>query len=169
MKSTSFALILYFARVLCQNSPVLEAKDLGRSCTRNDNRTGRVKLITNCTTITPESKDIVGIDLRFRSNVVCCPYRVVPTRFPPGGKAKKYCREKASVAPLFLVDKLSDFRKSEVYEFPHMVALGYNYQNSIEYECGGSLVTESFVVTTACCLDRIDNPVTTVRIGRVCD
>lgn len=41
-------------------------------------------------------------------------------------------------------------------EFPHMVAIGFGQPNDLAYLCGGSLISEKFVMTAGhCTKDRI--------------
>lgn len=41
--------------------------------------------------------------------------------------------------------------KADRTEFPHMAAIGYGNPSEIEYLCGGSLISEKFIMTAAHC------------------
>lgn len=67
------------------------------------------------------------------------------------------------------LDHVHGGKRADVNEFPHMAALGYFRQekNSTEFNCGGSLISDRFVLTAAhCCNSKINTPYL-VRLGRV--
>lgn len=59
--------------------------------------------------------------------------------------------------------------RAKLNEFPHMAALGYFdiERNTTEFNCGGTLISDKFVLTAAhCCNSKINTPYL-VRLGRV--
>lgn len=145
---------------------LMEYDQLNALCTRNDGMEGVLRLTENCQRFKGDKVKIVGF-VRTLGAVVCCTEQPRNRmELPVGAKAKEFCK-KASKRSLRLKDLILRGRRSSVSEFPHMVALGYENFDSIAYDCGGSLISENFVITAAHCVHLRNRPVTTVRIGRV--
>jgi hypothetical protein len=108
--------------------------------------------------------------------VVCCikttpPSDLKRTTKPPrkvGEEAKKYCKKHGINKPLLVEKHLFGGSPSEVGEFPHHVQIFYRKAGETETGCGGSLISDRFVITAAHCLNSNKNGVPVyVRMGRV--
>ncbi|GLV40321.1 uncharacterized protein CBL_07083 [Carabus blaptoides fortunei] len=66
------------------------------------------------------------------------------------------------VAPLVIGGENANPR-----EFPHMALLGYKEKPNIEWKCGGTLISERFVLTAGHCLETAFGPLKWVRLGEL--
>ncbi|XP_046409252.1 uncharacterized protein LOC124174198 [Ischnura elegans] len=135
----------------------------GDLCTDSKDRNGVCTVLSQCVSaleglIRGVRPMICGFD--GKEPVVCCngstttePTIPPPVTYPPsrkpGDKAKAWCDWYAKDCPYAVVGGTAALPD----EFPHMAAVGYGPQNYIQWRCGGSLISENFVLTAAHCLN----------------
>lgn len=84
-----------------------------------------------------------------------------------GAKIKAACTKYSSIATVYFPSSIINGSPASLTEFPHVVALGYpNENNEFDFNCGGSLIAEQWIVTAAHCIKDRLRP-TIVRMGKV--
>ncbi|XP_077287909.1 serine protease persephone-like isoform X2 [Arctopsyche grandis] len=92
----------------------------------------------------------------------------ISSRLPdiPGKKAKQACADYDMTVPVPVGTYILGGEEAGEGEFPHMVALGYNKDTGLEYNCGGTLISNIYVLTAAHCVQNIERiPPTVAKIG----
>ncbi|XP_070509424.1 venom protease-like [Chironomus tepperi] len=178
MKVSIFILSLLFCFVKCDDS---------LPCRFSDGSFGKCVEIRNCKSLltqyrngTLKAKDMPICDSVRR--LVCCP-RISTKKCREYGKN---ALEIARIPSLLLHDDGNSYREivvktkcthvpvslivggeeAKVHEFPHQALLGYQKNETVEWLCGGSLISPDFVLTAAHCLS-LSNfvPVKYVKLG----
>lgn len=155
--------------------------DVGDRCSTQDGTSndGTCKLVYECPVAIRLIQDLGNHPFRrcgFRSltEIICCPskpYEVKTTTKKPApiptdkfGEtpieslriADKECQKIVSTNQPPLNLHIIGGDTVSAGEFPHMVALGYERTDGYEFLCGGSLVSDTFVLSAAHCVDTLD-------------
>ncbi|KAJ9594345.1 hypothetical protein L9F63_014221, partial [Diploptera punctata] len=168
------------ALVRCEISFVNFIFLAGDKCTREDGSAGVCKIIEVCQAAKDELKqNIVPQFCGFKDRLpIVCLSRITATdtnlRI-----SKRKCNDYSEFAftkdggavPLLPTYEYEDKGKSEciegepliiggvptvLKEFPHMALVGFGEKNAIKWACGGSLISEKFVLSAAHCVNSSD-------------
>ncbi|XP_058056805.1 uncharacterized protein LOC131208172 [Anopheles bellator] len=103
------------------------------------------------------------------SSIVCCPYHNVlnVTEQSVASRELDECeaRYKGVHRKTYLYYELLEADKGDVDQFPHVVYIAWQSDNGSFYDCAGTLITKSVVLSTASCLERVNSKKVVVKLG----
>lgn len=171
MSSTLKITVLYLIikAVQCQN---------GVDCYHNRlNSPGVCIGLKHCDSAVKELEEIkknngrnVPQTCRFEDNypIVCCPLQQSSTSSKAEEKCKEYHDKYMHVIGENRTPQIVDGKNASEGEFPHMAALGYQKNFDIKWLCGGTLISERFVLTAGHCIKtREHGDVKYVQLGDI--
>lgn len=172
MKTSQTIFQLSFVFLSFASDPVtfpFEKTQLNGFCTDSSGDRGIFLVENDCNPTRVNDADIVGF-LKSVGPVVCCvrqfePPKKIIAQAKIGSRSKNYCARHGAVKPTQLDFHIVGGTDSDVGEFPHVAALGYENFGEVEFDCGGALISDNFVITAAHCCNR--RKPTIVRLGRV--
>ena len=113
-----------------------------------------------------KTSDIVRCGFSKQGTILCC--KSLDTAPIPVVLKPSVCEGVKPAVPFRLDDHIVNGEDAEVGEFPHMAAIGYETDSSsYEFNCGGTLIADNYVLTAAHCVNRRDTQPAIVRLGRV--
>ncbi|CAG4965215.1 unnamed protein product [Parnassius apollo] len=140
-------------------------RDVGDKCKPNDNEpNGMCVLITDCkiAIMAIQRKNFHKFKrcgFKGLMEIVCCP-QISTDKFGDIEEkservADRECKKivENSIPPLDL--HIIGGEAASLGEFPHMVALGYESPEGYDFLCGGTILSDSYVITAAHCVDTL--------------
>jgi hypothetical protein len=170
-------IILYSEIVCTEVFNTVKNNQMRISCTLNNNQPGHCIPINDCVyaqNLRNNGKfNIIQLcKLQGHSKFVCCPQpEDIQNPSPEYPKSKKFndalCKDNSSPIAIALT-MINKSNRVDIGEYPFYVSLGYPQSNNkIEYKCGGSLIADDVVVTSAHCVSNKSDFPTIVKLGKV--
>ncbi|KAJ8979419.1 hypothetical protein NQ317_002199 [Molorchus minor] len=102
---------------------------------------------------------------------VCCPsgkIQVLTVEIPPppdvtGHKNLHLLPEECGL--IFSGNKIRNGEDAEFNEFPWMALLSYKTANGPDFQCGGTIINDHYILTAAHCVVNVSFPLISVRVG----
>lgn len=145
----------------------------GSPCRLPDNAAGTCVIDRECGWAVDQLKhkllmrsQLVRCGWKGQQTLICCKLN---QRMWSQGKAEQACELFKNIKVLDLAPQILYGYPANFGEFPHIAAIGYrnSLQSSIEYDCGGTLISQVFVMTAAHCANKKNHLPTIVRLGSV--
>jgi Trypsin len=150
---------------------------IGESCilpNSNSRKLGIVKEADNCEEFLRLSRPQqikyghCGFVLNTPIPLICCPSVITSRHGSQTRKATKMCQKYGNIPKIVSDVRIIGGTSSRNGEFPHLVALGYREHETLRlaFHCGGSIISERFVITAAHCCKKSRLP-HIVRLGEI--
>jgi len=161
----TFVNILSIVRVYTQSGT-----EVGEVCLLKDGSRGVCTEIRKC----PSAIELLKKKIRPQTcsfsvydPIVCCKSLQTSSKIvTPGTKSKEYCKKVYWTNPDEVGIAAVGGEDADPKEFPHMAVLGYGTEDNIQWACGGTLISDQYVLTASHCLfNRELGDVKFVRLG----